>query len=125
MSALKVKFRGYLCALRFGYYPNGRIALQLVGADEATLGAVIATASVNALDDELPNGAIFVKDWSENVGMIDALADAGVIEREACGEASLGRVRAKAHKLTPEAAIECLEHLRAALSERRAQQAAR
>lgn len=120
---IRVGFGGYVCALSFGYYSNGRIALQLVGAEGEARGAHIATASVNAIDDEQPAGAIFVKDWGENVGMVDALADAQVIEREPCGEAVLGFVRAKAYKLTPLAALVCLEQLRDAMNKRTEQSA--
>lgn len=115
-DALRVKLRGYTCALRFGYYPNGRLALQLVDAAD---GTVLCTASVNAMDDTLPPGCIFVKDWSENIGMVDALADAGVIERTPRASASLGRVRANAYQLTAQAALECLASLRKSFEQRR------
>ena len=73
----KIQFKKYACILTVGRYVNGRIALQLV--DEMDLNP-IAIATVNLPDKRLGANKVFIKNWSENEGILDALADAGVIE---------------------------------------------
>lgn len=87
---MKVKFRHWDCVVEFAKYRNGRTAICLVDErdDES-----VATASVNieacsddqweSFADELnvdPNRLVFIKDYSENEGMLDALVSQGVVE---------------------------------------------
>lgn len=55
-------------------YPNGSTALCLDGLD----GEHLAVATV-ALEELPAEGHVFIKDWSENTGMLACLQDAGVI----------------------------------------------
>jgi hypothetical protein len=55
-------------------YPNGSTALCLDGLD----GEHLAVATV-ALEQLPAKGNVFIKDWSENTGMLACLQDAGVI----------------------------------------------
>ena len=76
----QIKFRYWICNLRFGTYSNGRVALMLVGAagfeDE---GEPIAKCTVNLPDEPLEEGHVFIKDWNENVNMLDTLVQAGIV----------------------------------------------
>jgi len=76
---MKVKFKNWSCVVTKGFYGNGGLALKLV--DEETKEP-IATATVN-LEGQAPpapNGHVFIKDWSENEGMLEALVTAGIVE---------------------------------------------
>lgn len=79
MTTLKnlVVFNGTVCNVVVGQYGNGRTALQLydVKTDE-----LVAIASVNLPDAPLPEGHVFIKDWSENQGMLKALVEAKIVE---------------------------------------------
>lgn len=73
-----VQFKDWQCVLEFKSYSNKRIAIQLVDAED---GSPIATATVNLPDKELKEGEVFIKDWSENEGMLRALCVAKVVEQ--------------------------------------------
>lgn len=56
-------------------YPNGSTALVMKALDGEPIG--YATA---ALDGALPgDGNVFIKDWSENTGVLAALQNAGLV----------------------------------------------
>lgn len=58
-----------------GQYADGSTAIQIFDLD----GCIEATATV-ALPDRTPDkGNVFIKNWSENEGMYNALVEAGVI----------------------------------------------
>ncbi len=58
------------------YDDNGRIALSLVDLE----GAPMATATVNIPEVPLEDGEAFIKDYSENEGMLDFLINASIVE---------------------------------------------
>jgi hypothetical protein len=60
-----------------GCYPNGRPALGLIDPED---GEPYFTVTVNLPDQEIPEGHVFVKAWSENEGLLQALIKAGVLE---------------------------------------------
>jgi len=62
--------------LDFGHYGNGSIAIQ--GYSSLT-GEPMFVATV-ALDEIPPDGCIFLKGWSENEGIPEALRKAGIVE---------------------------------------------
>lgn len=72
-----VSFLGYTCRADFGRYPNGRPALVL---KDAVTGELVAKASVNVPDYEVPAGHVLVKDWNENHGVLGALVRGGIVE---------------------------------------------
>lgn len=79
---MKVQFLNDHCGTQWGYYDNGKLALQLVatGEDEDSMpGEPIATATVNT-DHRIDLDEILVKDDSENEGMVEALISAGIVE---------------------------------------------
>ena len=73
---MKVKFKQWDCVLVPRWYDNGRKALSLVGDPDRE---PIATASVNLFDAACPDDCMYIKDYSENEGMADALILADVI----------------------------------------------
>ena len=73
----RVRFRDWDCLVRKHEYDNGRVALQLVDAED---GSPIAKATVNLPDVPLGKNQVAIKDWSENEGMLDALVAAGVVK---------------------------------------------
>lgn len=74
---MKVKFREWECNLSFGQYENGRVAMTLT---DSVNGEMIAKATTNLPDEELGANEVFIKDYSENKGMLAALQSAGVVE---------------------------------------------
>ena len=58
-------------------YGNGRTALSFVSTD---IGTPLATATINLVDQPLPDGCTHIKDWSENAGMVACLVAAGIVE---------------------------------------------
>lgn len=73
-----LKFKQWTCELEFRKYENQRTAIVLVGTGQFE-GEQIAVASVNLPDEPMNEDEIAIKDYSGNVGMIDFLASAGVI----------------------------------------------
>ncbi len=81
MPIPKVTFLDVECEVVFGRYASSRgaddrIAIDLVCPD----GEHMATATVNLPDEPLPEGCVFIKDWSENAGMVAALEAAGIVK---------------------------------------------
>jgi hypothetical protein len=72
---MNVWFKFWSCMTVWGFYGNGRVGLRLVED-----GSPVATATVNTAIRIEPD-EIIVKDYAENEGMLDALVQAGVVER--------------------------------------------
>ncbi len=89
-----VVFHGKTLTLRVAEYRNGCTALALHAED----GEPYAMASV-ALPARHPDGCVWVKDYSENVGMKDALVLAGIIAPEAVVTVRSGFVFISAYRL--------------------------
>ena len=74
-SSRKVVFDGVKCDVKFEKYGNGRTAIVLVDDGED-----YAIASVNMVNEPLADGYAFIKDYSENEGMLDALVKAKIVQ---------------------------------------------
>ncbi len=72
---VRFKFKDYEGNLVPRKYPNGRLAIEFVDDD----GGCITVCSINLPNEDLDEGQIFIKDWSENEGMLEALLEAGVV----------------------------------------------
>ena len=72
-----VKFRKWNCKPVKAFYGNGRIAIQLIDAED---GEPIATATINIPDEDIKDDEVIIKDYSENDGMLNALLEADIIE---------------------------------------------
>lgn len=70
-----VQFKKWNCILKWSKYGNGRAALQLI--DD---GELVLTATVNLPDEDLEDNEVFIKDYSENDGILEVLVNAGIIE---------------------------------------------
>lgn len=77
--APRAKFREWDCRVVKREYSNGRVALELVDAND---GGVVARATVNLPDDAIGDDEVFIKDYSWNAGMLAALQVAGVVGPE-------------------------------------------
>jgi hypothetical protein len=72
-----VKLNGETLFVRRETYSNGRPALQLLCKD----GEPYAMATVNLPDKAQEEGHVFLKGWSENEGIPEALEAAGIVKR--------------------------------------------
>ena len=96
-NSWKVNFRGEDCHVRLGHYSNGRLAITLITEE----GEPMAVATVNLPDEDImDDGHVFIKDWSENEGMFDALIRSGVISAELHESVNIGHVYAYEAELT-------------------------
>lgn len=87
MKVHTVKFKEWNCVLQSGNYnhPQGKpVALWLTGSpDRPYEGEDIATCTVNLVDRPIPKpGYVYIKAYSENEGMLEALVKANIIEPE-------------------------------------------
>jgi hypothetical protein len=71
-----VRFLGHDCVVEKTRYPNGRPALVL---NDARDGEMFAVATVNLPDLPAGPNQVFIKDYSENEGMLAALEAAGIV----------------------------------------------
>ena len=70
-----VRFCGEDCQVKVSKYDNFRTALRLVTLS----GEPMCTATVNLPDRDLEINEVFIKDYSENEGVLGALQIAGVV----------------------------------------------
>jgi len=71
-----IRFKDWDCVVEKGKYGNGRPALIL---NDSRTGKQVAVATVNLPDVEADRNEVFIKDYSENEGMLRALVDARVV----------------------------------------------
>ena len=74
-----VKFLGEELTPVIGEYANGQTSIQLVDQD----GMPFMTASV-AHDVNITDDCVIIKNYSENEGILQALIEAGIIEKPFC-----------------------------------------
>lgn len=68
-------YMGERVQLDFARYSNGRTAIQLNTME----GEPWATATVNVVDQRPAKGCVFIKNYSENEGMLNWLVDNKVV----------------------------------------------
>lgn len=73
---MKVAFKGYSCSVQIGRYANGQPALRLFDEEGPVATATAAVEGVELAADE-----VLVRDYSECQGMLQALLEAGVVEK--------------------------------------------
>jgi hypothetical protein len=68
-----VRFHKWVCNTKLGKYSNGNTAFELWDKE-----GPIATCTVN-LGQKLPPDQAYIKDYSENEGMMLSLVNAGIV----------------------------------------------
>ena len=98
---MKVKFKEkeYIAV---GTYYNGddNKAITLIDSKSKQ---PIATATINMPDMRLPANTVFIKDYSENTGMVKALVEAGIIHDKVMYTLQSTFVNVSAYSLTNKA----------------------
>lgn len=94
-----VRFKTWDCIAKGEHYvdPATRKAIVLIDAQNSDY---ITTASVNMPQYFCPETEIFIKDYSENSGMVDALIAAGIIMPETTFVARAGFETVGRYRLT-------------------------
>ena len=72
---IKSKYSDEITNLTFNFYQNGSTAIRGLSLS----GEPLFVATV-ALDEVPPPGHVFLKGWSENEGIPEALVKAGIVE---------------------------------------------
>lgn len=116
MKTMKVKFSQWNCETWWSTYrANGDLALVLVPdhPQDVPLHSreTVAVASVCIAERPVGRDYVWVKDYSENEGMHQALVAAGVIHPVQFYEHRSGWVSIRAYMLTDEAKLEMEAHL--------------
>ena len=75
----KMKFNGFEGVVVKASYHNDRSLALLLMEEDNLHGYPIATITVNMGVPDLPENWQYVKDYSENTGMLKALQDAGLV----------------------------------------------
>lgn len=94
---MRVTFKEWDCIAEGHFYLNGSKAIKLIDKDDHS---PVATATVNVVEEKLPEDLIFIKDYSENTGMVKALTMAGIIIPKEIHTVQSGHVWISAYKLT-------------------------
>jgi hypothetical protein len=74
---IKTKYTDGEVELKFGYYSNGSIAIKGYSTDGLHECVFIATVALSTIPAP---GFVFLKGWSENEGLPEALVKAGIVE---------------------------------------------
>jgi len=75
-STISTKYlRPTEATVKIGSYSNNRTALQLVSPD----GELLITATVNLPHEDLLDNQVFIKNYSENTGILDVLQEKKII----------------------------------------------
>lgn len=98
----RMKYKHWECEVYKGYYGNNSPALILKSIDNKDVvdGEVISVATVN-LDEPLEENQAYIKDYSENAGMLSSLIKAGIV-KNIIGEKQTGWVTIKLVELNLE-----------------------
>lgn len=96
---MKIKFKEWDCILVPGQYSNGRKAISL---QDINNHEPITTGSVNIVDIPCPDDCMFIKDYSENEGMANALITAGFIDPVVLNTVKSGWVDISLYQITEE-----------------------
>lgn len=103
IPTIKFEFYGEEVELipSFGQYGNGRLAITF---EDYNTGEPFGTATINLPEQHLNDGEFFIKDWSENEALAQALIKQGWIKSTG-REVVSGFVIAKAFKANGKLAL--------------------
>lgn len=96
-----MKFKEWACIVEPAHYGNGRKALVL--NEDGPSAERIAVATVNLDDEVCPENFAYIKDYSENEGMADALIEADLIKPKAVMTVKSGHVNVSLYRFTEKA----------------------
>jgi hypothetical protein len=104
LEGLKLNLMHYSCddcILDADQYQNGRLALMVLAKDpEEGFEEPVCTVTVNMPEAPCADNEIYVKDWTENAGMVEQLVVWGVIEDTILGSVVSGYVTVERYRLT-------------------------
>ena len=93
-----MQFKDYKCLVIPAFYNNGRKALELV--EDGPLCEPVAMATVNVIEHPCEDDYAYIKDYSENEGMVDALVEAKIIKPQPFCFVQSGHVTIGMYELT-------------------------
>lgn len=96
-TLVQLKWKDWDCEIVPRYYGNSRPALQLIDAND---GCPIATATLNLPEEKLDDDEICIKNYSENMGMLESLLEHGLVD-EPTRFIQLNHVRVPVCKMRP------------------------
>lgn len=73
-----MRYLGFEVEVVLGEYSNHRTALQLIDKEDYS---PVAVATVNLPEEDLGKNEVFIKNWSENTGMLEWLEEQGLVEK--------------------------------------------
>lgn len=73
---LTTPYDNYTVIPQWGNYSNGRIALELIDAED---GETVMVATVNIPDAMIEKDELIIKNYSENEGVLEALQKEGIV----------------------------------------------
>ena len=100
---MKVKFKNWNCTAIGTFYGNYRKAIKLIDDID---GEMVAVATVNLPEHDIPDNCVFIKNYSENETMVKSMMEAGIIKPFNLGHAESGYVKIPLYMLTGEAVQE-------------------
>ena len=71
-----IRFMQWDCIVIKANYGNERIALELIDANDSE---PVARATTNLVNENLKEDEVFIKDYSENEGMLNLLMDKKIV----------------------------------------------
>lgn len=93
-----VQFKDYKCLALGHTYQNGRKAIELLEYDSPHEPVAFATVNIPQID--IPDDCVFIKDYSENKGILQSLINANIIDHPAILTVNQGFVNISAYPLT-------------------------
>lgn len=73
---MSYRFKNWHVQISKKKYSNGRVAIVLIDEED---GLDLLTATVNLPHEDLQKGEIFIKDWSENEGVLKFLQNNKIV----------------------------------------------
>lgn len=110
MRKKEISYNGTVCVVNIGFYPyKGTLNLKYIELAKKETGEGVAVATINLSEVDIPDsplkdiilkdkGYVFIKDYSENEGVLETLLKEGVVG-EPIGTVPVGYTNAYVCKL--------------------------
>lgn len=77
---MEIQFQDYQCLVDIDKYSNGRIRIALYDIeDEMPVATATCNVDLPNLNNSLPLSYVFIKDYAENEGLLEALVKAKIV----------------------------------------------